>query len=299
MGPRLCVITINYNSAEHTIEMVHSLRQAQWDDLMIVVVDNNSRQEDYCDLETAQLDAVLLRSEENLGFSGGNNIGLRYAAEQDAQYVMLLNNDTVVRPDALQRLYYCLQEGLADAVCPKICSYYDRGEIGYAGGALVDYKGAVDIYGIGCRDDGSFDSRREVTFASGCCVVMHMDTWKQLGFMEEKYFLYFEDTALSAKLQRLGKRVLYEPAAVIYHKESVSTQKFSDNYQYYFCRNRLLYSRENIAFPMRLCAYCYTALYMLKHLLKGEFSFSNIWAAVRDFICKKYGKRLENKERLK
>ncbi len=291
MKPSLYVVSINYNTAEHTIEMVHNLRQSHYDNLHILIVDNCSQQEDYEKLQQANLPAQLIRSEQNLGFSGGNNIGLRIAAENKADYVMLLNNDTTVEPDALCLMVDCLEQGKAHAVCPKILNYHNRRLIGYAGGSLSDFKGAVSIPGAGQQDNGQFDRSRPITFASGCCVMMKTETWKQLDYMEEKYFLYFEDTALSAKLRRLNKTTLYLPQAIIYHKESVSTTRYSDNYQYYFCRNRLLYIRENIPFPTKLISFCYTALYMLKHLIKGNFSLNNIMSAIKDFSHSRFGQR--------
>lgn len=294
MKPSLYVVSINYNTAEHTIEMVQNLRQSHYDNLHILIIDNCSQQEDFEKLQQANLPAQLIRSEQNLGFSGGNNIGLRIAAENNADYIMLLNNDTTVEPDALCVMVDCLEQGAAHAVCPKILSYHDHSLIGYAGGYLSDIKGAVFIPGVGQRDNGQFDQSQPITFASGCCVMMRRETWMQLGYMEEKYFLYFEDTALSAKLRRLNKTVLYLPQAVIYHKESVSTTRYSDNYQYYFCRNRLLYIRENISFPVKLLSYCYTGMYMLKHLSKGNFSPNNVTAAIKDFSRSRFGQRQIN-----
>lgn len=291
MDPALYVIAINYNTADHTVEMVRSLRQADYENLHILVVDNCSQPEDYQKLVDAGLQAALIRSEQNLGFSGGNNIGLQVAAEQGAEYVMLLNNDTTVEPDALRAMVSRLEAGDVHAVCPKIRNYYQHDEISYAGGDLIGYKGGVRIYGSGEIDRGQFDKEIPITFASGCCVMMKLETWQLIGFMEEKYFLYFEDTALSAKLVRMGKKLLYLPAAVIYHKESASTCQYSNNYQYYFCRNRLLYIRENIPAALKPLSYCYTCLYMLKHLLLGHFRLSNVSAAIKDFSHCRFGQR--------
>ena len=289
--PLLSIISVNYNSAEHTIEMVKSARASQYPNLQIIVVDNASNEEDFQKLSVIDDLAVVIRSEENLGFSGGNNIGLRYAQEHGAAYAMLLNNDTIVNPNTFSDMVACLDKGEADVVSPKILNYYNPKEIGYAGGQLVSYKGAVTLYGIGQQDVGQYDVPMPVTFASGCCVLASMELWQKIGFMDEKYFLYFEDTALSAEFVKLGKRILYLPQAVVYHKESVSTQKYSDNYQYYFCRNRLLYISEHIAPSMRLIAQAYTLLYVLKHFVLGHFALRNIKAAFRDYHRHCFGRR--------
>lgn len=291
MTPLLCVVAINYNTAADTIEMVDSVIKSDYPNLRIIVVDNCSTLEDYEKLNVIKDRAVVIRSERNSGFSGGNNIGLHYAQQLGAKYVMLLNSDTAINKKAIRAMVACLESGEADVACPKILNYYNREEIGYAGGELRDYKGAVWIRGIRQKDKSQYEEKTQITFVSGCCVLMDMQTWEQVNFMEEKYFLYFEDTALSAALRRAGKKMLYVPQAVVYHKESVSTGKRSDNYQYYFCRNRLLYSKDNISQPIRLIAYGYTGLYIIKKVIKGTFSWGNVYAAIRDFLQGNFGER--------
>ncbi len=109
--------------------------------------------------------------------------------------------------------------------------------------------------------------------------------------MDEKYFLYFEDTALSSKFYKTKTKMKYIPSAIVYHKESISTKKYSDNYQYYFCRNRLLYIKENIKFPMKIVSYLYTLMYILKHMLKRDFSWKNVFEAISSFINGDFGMR--------
>lgn len=293
MEPLLFVIAINYNTAAHTIEMVDSVRNSDYPNLQVVVVDNCSSEEDYRQLQQISDRATVIRTDENIGFSGGNNVGLQYAIKNGAEYAMLLNNDTTIEPGSITAMVQCLQSGEADVVCPKIIYYYNRDTIAYAGGELVDYKGAVRIYGFQEQQAEQYDRKRQITFASGCCTMMRMETWREIGLMEDKYFLYFEDTALSAKIVKAGKKMMYVPQAVVYHKESVSTQALSDNYQYYFCRNRLLYIKENIPFPMKAVAYGYTGLYMLKKMLQRRFAFRNVKDAVSAFVHARFGKRAQ------
>ena len=283
MRPLLYVITVNYNTADHTIEMVKSVKASNYDNLQIIIIDNASSYKDFKKLDKVKDDAIIIRSEENLGFSGGNNIGLRKAISDGAKYALLLNNDTTVDKDAISILVNYIENGYADVVCPNV--------INYAGGDLISYKGAVRINGIGEYDCRKYDEVNEITFAHGCCILASIDTWNLVGLMDEKYFLYFEDTALSAELLKKEKKMLYIPDAVIYHKESVSTKKFSDNYQYYFCRNRLLYIKEYGRYPMKFVAYIYTLLYMIKHLFNGNFNLNNVYKALISFIKNETGKR--------
>lgn len=288
------VITINYNSASHTKEMVKSVLESNYENLKIIVVDNASNHEDYKKLEELKYlnkNIIIIRSNTNLGFSGGNNIGLKKSIEDGATYAMLLNNDTTINKDTISKMVEYIENSKADVVCPKIVNYYNHNLINYAGGDLNSYKGAVKIYGIGKEDKGQFDEEKNITFAHGCCVLASLETWKKVGLMDEKYFLYFEDTALSAKFNREKLKMKYIPNAIVYHKESISTRKFSDNYQYYFCRNRLLYISENIKFPIKIVSYFYTSMYILKHILKRDFLWSNVSEAIISFINGNFGMR--------
>lgn len=291
MKPLVYVITINYNSAQHTVEMVNNLVESDYDNLKIIVVDNCSEQNDLDKLQEIADRVTIIRSETNTGFAGGNNLGIKLAMDEDADYVLLLNNDTAVEKNAISILVNELEEGNVSVACPKILNYYDRRIINYAGGDIVSYKGAVRIDGIGQVDKGIFNKERNVTFAHGCCMLIDMDTIRKVGYMTEDYFLYFEDTDYSARLIRQGEKIIYCPNAVIYHKESVSTKKFSDNYQFYFCRNRMLFVKWNIALPVKYIAYLYSLMYMIKHLAKGDFKLQNITDALKAFVSNNTGKR--------
>lgn len=289
--PLVYIITVNFNGAQHTIEMIKSLENINYKNYKIVVVDNASEMSDYKKLDDIKAYSIVIRSDENLGFAGGNNLGIELAIKSNAEYILLLNNDTTVDKNFLDRLINSMKQNKADVVCPKILNYYNKEIINYAGGDIIEYKGAVNIYGVGKKDSDKYERCRTITFAHGCCLLIDTDTLVSCGGLEDSYFLYFEDTDLSAKLKSLNKKIIYEPSAVIYHKESVSTKKFSDNYQYYFCRNRLQFIKNNIKNPIKGIAILYTFFYILKHILKGNFKLNNCLCAINDFQNGRLGKR--------
>ena len=291
--PLIYIITVNFNTSDHTIELIKSLREINYKNYRIIIVDNGSEILDYKKLKCIEEDSIIIRSDINLGFSGGNNIGIKRAIEEGSEYILLLNNDTTVEKDFLLTLVESIKRNDADVVCPKILNYYDKRIINYAGGDIIPYKGAVNIYGLGEYDSKKYDVCKEVTFAHGCCMLISREALIACGGLEDSYFLYFEDTDLSAKLKAIGKKIIYEPKALVYHKESISTKRFSDNYQYYFCRNRLQFIRNNIKYPMKILAIIYTFFYIMKHLLKGNFKSYNCISAIKDFINGKLGKRSE------
>lgn len=291
--PLIYIITVNFNTAEHTIEMVNSLLNINYKNYKLIVIDNGSNPSDYEKLKKIEEDCIVVRSNINLGFAGGNNIGIKMAIEDKSEYILLLNNDTTVKEDFLSKLVESMHKNNADVVCPKILNYYNKKIINYAGGDIISYKGAVNIYGLGKIDSNKYDVCKQITFAHGCCLLISTEALLSCGGLEDSYFLYFEDTDLSAKLNSLGKKLIYEPKALIYHKESVSTKRFSDNYQYYFCRNRLQFIKSNIKYPMKIIALFYTSLYIIKHLLNGDFKIDNCIYAVKDFKNEILGKRIE------
>lgn len=291
VNPLVCIVTINYNSSAHTIEMVQSVYESDYSNIRIIVVDNASAEEEYRKLNVISEKAVIIKNQENLGFSGGNNVGIRRALEFGADYIMIVNNDTVLEKNAISIMMQAVCKESIDIICPKILNYYNRKKLNYAGGSLEDYKGGISIWGLGKEDNGQFDEPQRITFADGCCALASAEVWKDVNLMDERYFLYYEDVALSKSFNLLGKKIYYWPEAVIYHKESTSTVKYSDNYQYYLCRNRLMYIKESIKWPMKYVAYGYTFLYILKNLKRKNFQINNVKEAIKDFNNGIYGRR--------
>ena len=289
--PLLYIVAINYNASDHTIEMIHSILESDYENVKVVIVDNASELSDYEKLDIIKEHAIVLRSDKNLGFSGGNNLGIRYAIEHSADYVMILNNDTTIRKDAITKMMTAIIQDDVDVISPKILHYYDHSKVNYAGGNLSAFKGGISIRGLGKKDFGQFDEKETITFVSGCCTLASIETWNSVNLMDERYFLYYEDVALSKSFQDAGKKMWYWPESVIYHKESVSTKKYSANYQYYLCRNRLLYIKECIKFPIKIVAYGYTVLFILKNLKRKNFELKNIRDAIHDYVCGIYGCR--------
>lgn len=282
------IVLVNYNGMKHTIECVESIRKINYPNHKVIVVDNNSDEPvDY--LQQKYPEVEVIRSNTNLGFAGGNNLGIKSALENKADYILLLNNDTTVEVDFLDILINRMELYGADVVCPRIVNYYNREIIMYAGGDISKFKGGVTIY------DNIRKHDRRITFAHGCCMLLKSDVFKNVGLLPEEYFLYYEDTAYSAKLQQHGCVIYYIEDAVIYHKESVSTHKGSDDFQYYFIRNRLTFVKQYIQMPIKLVAYFYTSLFILKGIIQGGFDKYNCRQAIDDFVRCRLGKRMRVK----
>ena len=244
MKARISIISVNYNGLALTAAMIDSLRRHVTSPLEIVVVDNGSARDEAALLRERYPDIVVLRSDENLGFAGGNNLGIR-AATGDC--LLLLNNDTEVTDDTLHHLAETLDaDPSIGAVCPKIRFWTPPQAIQFAGYTpLTRITLRNGLIGFGQPDDGSYDSPHETPYAHGAAMMVRREAVGKAGPMPEEYFLYYEELDWSERLREAGYRIVYDPRATVFHKESATTGQQSPLRSYYLTRNRLLFARRN------------------------------------------------------
>ena len=248
MRPDLSFITINFNGCKDTIELIDSLQRVvhsiSWE---MVVVDNDSLRDEASLLSTtfaADQRVIIVRSDSNLGFAGGNNLGLRHA---NGKAFMFINNDTFVEEDHFDRLLSRLHSSpTIGAVCPKIRFSDSPRLIQYAGFTPLS---AITLRnrGIGCGeiDKGQYNQASQTAFAHGAALLFKPETLTLAGEMTECYFLYYEEMDWSERIHSAGLQIWYEPAQTIFHKESQTTGQASPLRTYYLTRNRLLFARRN------------------------------------------------------
>lgn len=290
---QLLVIMINYNSSECTFECVESLKKSLNKNFHIFIIDNNSINTEKNKLKLLDEDFVTIYyAKSNLGFSGANNIGIDYAIENDYADVLLLNNDTTVPENFIDNLFKARKKYGEVVISPQIREYNNPTIISYAGGYISKIKGAVAIEGVGKNIDEIENKDKLITFAHGCCMFIPVSIIKKIGKMPEHYFLYFEDTAYSMCILNAGFKIIYLSNTYILHKECASTKKFSDNYQYYYLRNRLLFQKEYLKSLYRCIAFIYTFLFTIKALITKKFNYKNCKEAYKDYFRKKFGRRL-------
>lgn len=282
------IILVNYKNPELTIECVESLRKSKSDNLHIVVVDNNSPDDSYEQLIEELPNEIIIKSEENNGFSAGNNIGIKYALENDAEYIMLLNNDTVIDETMVEQLLNNSDD--FTVTVPKMYYYSQPETIWYAGGTINRKTGKTYHIGENRHDDGSFNEQKYVDFATGCCIMMSRAVIEKVGLWDESYFLYWEDVDYSFRLAEAGIKILYVPEAKLWHKVNASTGSSSPLTVYYSNRNRM-YVMKKYKFP--ITAWIYFYLTRLIYLMKNVFMKNDnqyILRAMKDYRDKKTGK---------
>lgn len=285
----ISIISVNFNGLEDTLEMLESVIRHVTLPYEIIVVDNGSRVDETAAIKARYPRVVTIRSDRNLGFAGGNNLGIRAAR---GNYLFFINNDAVVKDDSLHFLVERLDSSPEiGAVSPKIRFAWD--------GNPVQFAGYTPLSGITLRnaligfmrpDDGSYDTPAPTPYIHGAAFMVKKEVIARAGYMPELYFLYYEELDWSERMADAGYALWYEPAAVVYHKESRSTGRMSPLKVYYMTRNRLIYAVRNRRGGVRRMSIIYqlsaaVAKQNLLFLFKREFSLLNAsLRGVKDFI---------------
>ncbi|MBI9062285.1 MAG: glycosyltransferase family 2 protein [Marinilabiliaceae bacterium] len=250
------IITINYKQAGMTNELLRSLESLVGPLPEIIIVDNNSGEDDVHQLDLHYSNVKLIQSDKNLGFAGGNNLGIKAAS---GKYILLLNNDTLVPPDFLKPLVDLLECDTSIGAVSPLITYTERpGVIQYAGFThLNPFTLRMKAIGHGELDTGQFKTVRETPFAHGCAMILPARIIQEVGLMEEKYFLYYEEHDWSRRIRKAGYKICFQPQSKVYHKESISTGKNSTLKTYFINRNRLLFMQRNYNFVTQIVALFY------------------------------------------
>lgn len=232
------VILVNYNGKKYLKNCIESIKEQSYENLSILIVDNASRDESVQYLQSSYPEIEVIACEENYGFAKGNNIGIEYAIEQGADYVLLLNVDTVIQPDLVEKLV--AKADASTITVPKI--YMDKRlmKVWYAGGE-IDY-----VQGRSYHCNRAADTEiKNIDFACGCCVLIHRDIIKKVGLFDENYYLYFEDTDISMRWIQNKITIKYIPDAKMWHKIGGSGGNDGNLIKtYYMIRNQLYFMKK-------------------------------------------------------
>ena len=289
------IIILNWNGFWDTSECIGSILNISYENYTIIVVDNGSDKDESKELARKFPELIILRSETNLGFSGGNNLGIKYALGKGADYILLLNNDTIVEKDFLDILVDNASKNKTIGLAvPKINYYSDPSKVWYGGGYISKLRGSALTRGNG-KSDNDYTENKYVSFATACCLLIDKRVINDVGLMDEKYFLYLEDADYCIRSYKCGYSILFVAKSKIYHKINKSTTK-ENNFVplYYNTRNRLIFIRKFYKnyFYFSLIYMLFTfSLKCIIGILSGNFNkVKVIYWAFKDFFLKKYGK---------
>jgi GT2 family glycosyltransferase len=255
---KISFIVVNYNGLEDSCELIESIYSniPASCDYEIILVDNGSKQDESLHVKEKFPSVIAIRSEKNLGFAGGNNLGIKSSS---GNYLFLINNDTLLFDDSMLKLVdFMDKNSQAAAVSPKI---YFPGEP-----KIIQYAGFTPMsritlrnrsIGRGEKDDGSYNYENKTFATHGAAMLVRREVVDRIGYMPEVYFLYYEEIDWCMNMKRHGYELWYVPSSSIVHKESRTTGEDSPLKRYYMTRNRLLFARRNLSKGFANLSICY------------------------------------------
>ena len=274
MRVKVSIITVNYNGYDDTCALIESIPLND-KSLEVIVVDNASRINEAEKISAKYPLVKTIRSEQNLGFAGGNNLGIK---EASGDYLFFINNDTYLKDfnitALIDRLNSLDEIGM---VCPKIRFAWGNNPIQFAGYTpLSRITLRNKAIGYNELDNGQYNEAHPTPYAHGAAMMAKRKAIEKVGVMPECYFLYYEELDWSMMFRRAGFQIWYEPACTVFHKESRSTGVNSPLKAYYITRNRLLFISRNEKSNIRFASYIYIIAVValrdiIKYLFKGQF----------------------------
>ncbi len=267
--PKVSVVLVNLNQEALTRACIRSLQAVTYPNIEIILVDNGSTDGSGRNLAGEFPSVRFLCSDVNLGFAEGSNFGIRFSLEHQAEYVMLLNNDTVVDPGIVEPLVdAAVRDHSIGVQSGKIYFLLQRNTIWYAGGTLRIHRAAGLHPGMHEEDRGQYDAFGDTGFATGCMMFLSRYALETVGLLDKRYFAFLEDADWCVRARKAGFRVAYNPSARLWHSVSATTRIDSAFYLYFTCRNRVLFVRKHCPAYLLPAAVVSLAYYYSRHLVR-------------------------------
>lgn len=252
---KVAIVVLSFNSRKYIAKCINSLQKLKTSaQTEIIIVDSDSSDNSAKFLREKFSTLTHISSSNNLGYAGGNNLGLRYALDHGADYIWIVNPDVIVAEDSLDLALKEFKDSKIGVVGSKVYfakgfefhkdkySSKDLGHIIWYAGGHYDWQNVASVHeGINEVDHGQFEKRKEVESATGASLLVRAATLRQSGLIDEKYFLYFEENDLCQRIRKIGWKILYVPSSVVWHQVGQATGIGSELADYYTTRNQLLF----------------------------------------------------------
>lgn len=278
----ISIITVNFNQPQATLDLLKSIYECYPKaNLEVIVVDNGSKEDLGEEFKNTNLHVLYIRSEKNLGFAGGNNLGIKSAK---GEYLFLINNDTEFSSGLLETLTETMDANRSIGIISPKINYFDKKEI-------IQYAGFTPMNYYTCRNEciGQFETDRgqfnnivaETGFVHGAAMMIRRSALKAVGNMAENFFLYYEEMDWCEQIKRAGFKIWVNTNALIYHKESMSVGKKSALKEFFMNRNRILFIRRNGTAMQKSFFWVYficfvTPRNLIKYISEGNSSYISI-----------------------
>ena len=243
---KIAIIIVNWKQYQLTKLCLYSLQKIKYDNYQIILIDNESNPKELKKIKNQFDKIITFPNQKNLGFTGANNIGIKYAIKNDFEYVMLINNDTEVEKNFINPLIELLEKNQNfGAAQPLILNYYNRNKVWSAGGFLNKFFGYTYVI------KSPEGIKKNIDWITGCCFFLRTDVIKKIGLLDEKFFAYYEDVDWSIRIKNAGYDLAFVKSSVVYHHGSKSSKNESNEgtlspfVHYLNIRNHIFLLRKN------------------------------------------------------
>lgn len=282
---KIGIVMVNYNGEKFQNDCVESVYASTYKKFDIIVIDNNSSDNSVSLLRQKFPDVIILDFKENHGVAKGNNIGIKYCIDRNYEYVLLLNNDTVLDSQMLELMISKADKKTISV--PKIYYYEPDNELWFAGGYINWNRATAPHIGKNEVDQGQYDSEKNIEYSPTCCFLIHRDIFEVVGLMDEKYFMYYDDVDFCARVIKNNFSIKYVPKAQLWHKVSSSSGGEDSLTSIYYCtRNRLYFIDKFYDKKIKIVLFFYLSRVVrsLKWLLTGDIKrFKTMTKGISDY----------------
>lgn len=298
MDKKVYCIVLNWNGKHYLKKCLDSVGRSTYKKLTTIVVDNASTDGSQEFIKKNYQKIILLENKKNLGWTGGNNKGVRYALKQKADFIFILNNDTEIDKNCVEELVkILLGKKEVGIVGPKIYLSELNGKktakISFAGGKFTPNRYFGVHVGINKFDKGQYDKIKETEFVTGAAILIKSEVFKKIGLFDERFFIYYEEADFCLRAKKNGYNILFCPKAHVYHTFSGTVELNSPFQNYFTTRNHYLFVEKNAPLTVKMREFLRTPktvyeFYKSKDKNKKKYSLLGI----RDYYLRFFGKRV-------
>lgn len=296
-APLVVTVILNTNRREDTLAALASLSRSDYPNHKVIVLDNASTDGSAQAIQCEYPDVTLIALERNLGYAGNNNVGIQAALAHQADWVFILNEDTILAPDCLSRLVEVGAQDMQIGVLGPMVYHHDEPQVIQSAGGKMDRAWRAWHLCQNEVDRGQFPAPHEVDWISGCAILVRRQVIEQIGALDERFFYYWEETEWCLRARRRGWRIVHVPHAKLWHKGVQRDYRPSPSVTYYATRNRfLMLAKHNAPLSAWLVAWTETLRTLLSWTLKPRWASMRqhrdaMWQGARDFLFQRWGMR--------
>ena len=294
-SPKVGVVIVNWNRKEDVLRCISSVLLSDYDHYQILVVDNASSDGSIEAIEESYPEVVILKAEKNLGFTGGNNLGIHWALDRQFEWVLLLNNDVIIAPDAIRLMVEAIQQDPTIGIAGPIVYHAKQPKIIQSAGGSIDKYWNTAHRGQNQPDQGQYSQVADVQWVTGCALMARLEMVRRIGLLDERFFAYSEEVDWCLRAHRDGWKIQCVPWAHVWHA-GVSTDYNPEPYiTYYTVRNHLLLlAKHHSSVWVRIYYYFRTFSTLISWTIRPRWrSISKhrnaMWRGVVDYHQQRWG----------